>query len=129
MLLQCMNNIQLTGNIQVISWTWKYFQLVFYYCGNLFLVTSYFNRGPQLVTIRYLIHYHSCFFWTSPTPPAPTKAKVQPCTLIMFFSIYMSRSQFGRVCRRGVIFETIRYWFSNTHFKASYWFQKQYPGV
>ena len=43
--------------------------------------------------------------------------------------ICMSWSQFGRVCRHGVIFKKIRYWFSNTCFEASYGFQKQYPGA
>ena len=40
--------------------------------------------------------------------------------------VYMSWSQFRHVCRHGVIFLN---WVSGAHFKASHWFQKQYPGV
>ena len=37
-------------------------------------------------------------------------------------SKFMSWSQFGHVCRCGVIFKKTGYWFSHTHFEASYWF-------
>ena len=29
----------------------------------------------------------------------------------------------------GAIFKKIGYWFPNTHFEASHWFRKQYPGT
>ena len=53
---------------------------------------------------------------------------LKPVSPILVVDKYVTQSQLGRACRRGVIFKKIRYWSFNTPFEASNWFRKQYPG-
>ena len=65
--------------------------------------------------------FHLCFE-TGKIPAVWAKGIIAPTPKGSMKNVYLSRSQFGRVCRRGVIFKKIGYWFPNTHLEASHWF-------